>query len=108
MADLDPAHGTEPGKVRPVLVVQTDLLNRVHPSTVVLPLTTKIEPHGAPLRVRLAPGEAHLAAVSEIILDQIRAVDNRRFRRAVGAVTPRRMAEVERTMALLLDLPGAV
>jgi len=28
MADMSPRFGTEPGKARPVLVVQTDLLNR--------------------------------------------------------------------------------
>jgi hypothetical protein len=31
-ADLSPRRGTEPGKIRPVVVVQTDLLNGVHPS----------------------------------------------------------------------------
>jgi len=37
VANLDPRMGTEPGKVRPVVVVQTDLLNGTHPSTVVCP-----------------------------------------------------------------------
>lgn len=105
MADLDPARGTEPGKIRPVLVFQTDLLNHVHPSTVVLPLTTRLEPDGAPLRVRLAKGEAGLPADSEVIIDQIRAIDNRRLRRSLGAAPARRLAEVERAIAILLDLP---
>jgi mRNA-degrading endonuclease toxin of MazEF toxin-antitoxin module len=36
---------TEPGKMRPVLVIQTDLLNAArHPSTWVLPYTTKLTP----------------------------------------------------------------
>ncbi|MCX8489715.1 MAG: type II toxin-antitoxin system PemK/MazF family toxin [Cyclobacteriaceae bacterium] len=29
-------NGTEAGKVRPVIVVQTDLLNSEHPSTIIL------------------------------------------------------------------------
>jgi mRNA interferase MazF len=41
VADLNPRFGTEPGKIRSVVVVQTDALNRFHPSTVVCPLTTK-------------------------------------------------------------------
>ena len=42
-ADLNPPHGTESGEVRPVLVVQTNLLNEVgHASTVVLPCTTRL------------------------------------------------------------------
>ncbi|MBW2403836.1 MAG: type II toxin-antitoxin system PemK/MazF family toxin, partial [Deltaproteobacteria bacterium] len=43
IADLNPARGSEPGKHRPVLVVQTDLLNQAnHPSTWVLPCTTRL------------------------------------------------------------------
>ena len=42
LADLSPRLGTEPGKVRPVLVIQTDLLNEAeHPSTWVIPCTTR-------------------------------------------------------------------
>ena len=107
MADLEPARGTEPGKVRPVLAIQTDLLNGIHPSTVVLPLTTNLVPDGVPLRVRLFKGEAGLSADSEILVDQIRAIDNRRFRRALGAAPARCVAAMERSIAILLDLPGA-
>ena len=43
LADLSPRRGTEAGKLRPVLVVQNDLLNEVdHPSTWVLPCTTRL------------------------------------------------------------------
>ena len=42
LADLNPQKGTEPGKIRPVVVVQTDLLNNVHPRTMVCPITTKV------------------------------------------------------------------
>jgi len=43
LADLNPQIGTETGKVRPVLVIQTDLLNQIpHLSTIVCPLTTNI------------------------------------------------------------------
>ena len=104
MADLEPPRGTEPGKIRPVLVLQTDLLNRVHPSTVVLPLTTSLEPDGVPLRVRLSKGEGGLKADSEILIDQIRAIDNRRFRRELGAAPARCLKEIERNVSVLLDL----
>lgn len=41
MADLIPQIGTEPGKTRPVLVIQTNLLNKIpHPSTIVCPIQT--------------------------------------------------------------------
>ncbi len=41
-ADLSSRFGTEPGKIRPVLVIQTDLLNELdHASTWILPCTTR-------------------------------------------------------------------
>jgi len=43
LADLNPRSGSEPAKRRPVLVIQTDLLNEAeHPSTWVLPCTTRL------------------------------------------------------------------
>jgi mRNA interferase MazF len=43
VADLNPRMGTEAGKVRPVVVIQTDLLNEAgHPSTWVVPCTTRL------------------------------------------------------------------
>lgn len=60
LADLNPRRGTEPGKVGPVLVVQTDLLNAAHPSTIILPATTNVEPEAKHLRVHLRKGEGGL------------------------------------------------
>ncbi len=43
LANLDPTHGTEPGKTRPVLVVQAQaLLDANHPSALIIPLTTSL------------------------------------------------------------------
>ena len=54
IADLNPRIGTEPGKTRPVLVIQTDLLNKIpHPSTIICPITTNIEMEADILRVLL-------------------------------------------------------
>jgi len=86
LADLNPRMGTEPGKTRPVVVVQTDLLNNHHPSTIVCPLTTHIRIQSSILRVHLRRGEAGLTEKSDILVDQLRAIDNRRFLKRVGMV----------------------
>src|SRR4030095_13040431 len=85
-ADLNPPHGTEPGKTRPVVVIQTDLLNNSHPSTVVCPLTTNIERGAEILRVDLSKNEAGLKTKSSILVDQVRAIDNRRLKRKTGTI----------------------
>jgi len=80
LADLNPRRGTEPGKTRSVLVLQSDLLNRTgHPSTIVFPLTTRIVDDAEPLRVRVPAGTKGLIKRSDILIDQIRAIDNRRL-----------------------------
>ena len=87
LADLNPRFGTEPGKTRPVVVVQTDLLNNHHPSTIVCPLTTQIHPKSDVLRVHLRKGEAGITERSDIMVDQLRAIDNRRFFKKLGMIS---------------------
>jgi mRNA interferase MazF len=103
-ADLNPRHGTEPGKVRPVVVVQTDLLNGVgHPSTVVLPCTTQLTGESI-LRVHLPQGVAGNDTDCEVIVDQCRALDNRRLRRQLGRLPKIVMTELQEKLRHLLDL----
>ena len=55
LANLNPGKGSEPGKTRPVLIVQSQpLLDAGHPSTLVVPLTTKLIADAEPLRIRVA------------------------------------------------------
>jgi mRNA interferase MazF len=86
-ADLNPRLGTEPGKVRPVVVVQTDLLNAVHPSTIVCPITSQVKPEAEILRIHLARGEAGMVKPSDVMVDQVRAIDNRRFLKEIGELS---------------------
>lgn len=79
LADLDPRRGTEPGKTRPVLVVQAQaLLDAEHPSTLIIPLTTNLAEDAEPLRVRV-PAAGRLRQNSDLLVDQLRAIDHRRL-----------------------------
>jgi mRNA interferase MazF len=78
-ADLNPRQGTEPGKTRPVLIIQSQaLLNAGHPSTLVIPLTTKLVDAAEPLRIRI-PAAGRLPRPSDLLMDQMRAIDNGRL-----------------------------
>jgi mRNA interferase MazF len=62
-----------------VLVVQAQaLLVAGHPSTLVVPLTTNVVEGAEPLRLRV-PTSAGLSRASDLIIDQLRAIDNRRL-----------------------------
>ena len=102
IADLNPRMGTEPGKVRPIVVVQTDLLNGLHPSTVICPITTQVQPKAQYLRVHLAAGEGGLKKPSDILVDQIRAIDSRRFVKATGKISPRSLKKLMENLRILL------
>ncbi len=56
LTNLDPGFVTETGKTRPVLVVQTNLLNDVHPSVMICPITTNVKLERKILRVHLKIG----------------------------------------------------
>jgi mRNA interferase MazF len=80
LANLNPGKGSEPGKTRPVLIVQGQaLLDAEHPSTLVVPLTTKLIEDAEPLRIRVV-AQGHLKQDSDLLIDQLRAIDNRRLK----------------------------
>jgi mRNA interferase MazF len=103
-ADLNPQFGTEPGKLRPVLVIQSDLLNETgHPSTWVLPCTTRRVGENV-LRVPLPKGIAGNSQDCELMIDQSRTIDNRRFRRRLGLLPPPLLREVKDKLRALAEL----
>ena len=103
-ADLAPRSGTEPGKIRPVLVLQTDLLNRTsHPSTWILPCTTRLAGENI-LRVPLPRGIAGNRRECEVMIDRSRAIDNRRFRRLLGRLPASILHEVKEKLRTLGEL----
>lgn len=104
IADLEPQRGTETGKVRPVLVIQTNLLNNVHPSVIVCPVTTKVEKESEILRVHLKKGTANLKDESDIMIDQIRVIDKRRLLKRVGELPKDLHTVVKENIKVVLDI----
>ena len=105
IADLNPQIGTEPGKTRPVLVVQTNLLNAIpHPSTMVCPITTNIQKDSDILRVHLKKGTANLQENCDVMIDQIRAIDNTRLVKKVGNLPQEFIKKIKENIAILMDL----
>ena len=104
VANLDPRHGTETGKIRPVLIVQTDLLNSIHPSTLICPITTNVQPKSEVLRVHLKKGQAKVKEDCDIMIDQIRAIDNKRLIKKVGDLPNDLCDKVQENISIVLDI----
>ena len=102
LANLNPAKGTELGKVRPVVIVQTDLLNESHPSVIICPVTTNVLPESELLRVHLDKGQ--LEVVSDILVDQIRSIDKKRLISKLGELTRNQSDKLGENIKIVLDL----
>ena len=102
LANLNPGIGTESGKTRPVLIVQTDLLNNIHPSTLICPITTNVKLESHILRVHLKKGTAKVNC--DIMIDQLRAIDNKRLIKKMGELPDNISERVKENIKIVLDL----
>ena len=105
IADLNPRKGTEPGKKRPVLIWQDQaLLDVGHPSTVVIPLTTNLIDDAEPMRIRIRT-HASLKQDSDLLIDQIRSIDNARLTSGpIGQLTRAQIRKVSESLIAVLGM----
>ncbi len=104
-ANLNPQRGTEAGKKRPVLIIQSNFLNHNFlPSTLICPITTNVIENTNVLRVHLEKGTANLDQSSDIIIDQMRAIDNKRFIEKLGELPTDFIDDVKSNLKVVLDL----
>ena len=101
-ANLNPSRGTEPGKIRPVVIIQTDLLNNEHPSTLICPLTTHVIEEAEILRIHLK--KTQLKAKSDVLVDQIRAIDNRRLMKRISSLNFQQIEKLKENIRIMFDL----
>jgi mRNA interferase MazF len=50
-ANLIPVEGSEQGGIRPVLIISNNIMNRVSPITVVIPLTSQVKARSGPFNI---------------------------------------------------------
>lgn len=82
-ANLDPTIGSEINKTRPVVIVSDNLMNSALKTVVACPLTSSIhEAWRSRIQVTLR-GE-----ISEIAVDQIRALSKKRLLNRIGKLSP--------------------
>ncbi|MCB0649822.1 MAG: type II toxin-antitoxin system PemK/MazF family toxin [Saprospiraceae bacterium] len=104
LADLNPRFGTEAGKTRPVLIVQSDILNKIHPSSIICPITPHIKKGVSILRVNLKKETSGLKKESAIMIDQVRAIDNKRLLKKIGELPSSLQNKVVENLKIILDI----
>ncbi|MEO8381918.1 MAG: type II toxin-antitoxin system PemK/MazF family toxin [Acidobacteriota bacterium] len=104
-ADLPDPVASDPGGVRPVLLVQANAFNRSRIATVLaVVLTTNDRLGDLPGNVRLSPRETGLKQVSVANVSQIITADRTFLRQRIGRIGPDAMARVESGLRLVLGL----
>ena len=78
---LDPSEGHEIQKTRPCVVVSPDELNRHLRTVIVAPMTTKGRPYPTRVPIRFQRKDG------QIVLDQIRTIDETRLVRRLGKIS---------------------
>lgn len=96
LVNLNPVKkNNEMGKIRPVVVYQNNELNHSdYPTTIVLPLTTSLIDDAQPIRMRIEKRD-DLKQNSDIVITQIRAIDNDRFIEKLSTLTEKELKKVK-------------
>jgi mRNA interferase MazF len=105
VVDFNPRVKTKPGKLRPAVALQSDLVNQAgYPSAIVIPTTTRLVEAPGILRLRIKKGQGGLAHDSDLLLGQLIAVANESFRKEIGILPTPLMEELENRIRILLGL----
>jgi mRNA interferase MazF len=103
--DFNPRIKTKSAKLRPALVLQSDLVNEAgYPSTIVVPATTRTVENAGILRLRVKKGQGGLVRDSDLLLGQLIAVANESFRQEIGTLPGPLMEELENRIRIILSL----
>ena len=104
LAKLNPKKGDEVGKIRPVLIYQTNMLNDCgHTTTIVLPMSTLLIEDAYPLRYRIMKKD-NLKKESDVLCDQIRALDNKRIiPKVLTKLTLEEILEIDKQVRIILE-----
>jgi mRNA interferase MazF len=85
----------EMGKIRPVLVYQNNELNHNdYPTTIIIPLSTSLVDDAEPIRYRITSRDA-LDKDSDLVITQIRAIDNNRFIKKLATLSKNEMKKIK-------------
>lgn len=104
VTNLEPVKGSEQGGVRPVLIIQKDILNKYSPTTIIAPITSKVYTKEYPTNVIIKKEESKLNLDSTILLNQIKTIDKRRITKKISFIDNFTMNKVDMAIKISLGL----
>ncbi|NPA81109.1 MAG: type II toxin-antitoxin system PemK/MazF family toxin [Epsilonproteobacteria bacterium] len=96
LVNLNPVKkNNEMGKIRPAVIFQNnELIQNNYPTTIIIPLSTFLIDDAEPIRMRITKRDS-LEKDSDIVLTQIRAIDNSRFVKKIASLTNNEMQKLK-------------
>ncbi len=84
LTNLNPIKGHEQKGIRPVLIIQNDILNKNLSTTIIIPITSNLKAKDSLITWFLSKKESKLKKDSVMLLFQIRTIDKKRLIKKIG------------------------
>ena len=104
LAELSPVRGSEQAGTRPVLVLQTNAINRFTTTVLAVPFTTNLRRASLPSCIQVAAGEGGLSSESVALCHQLRVLDKTRLTKKLGDVSATTIEEIENCVLFTLGI----
>lgn len=105
MADISFDESQDIQKTLPVVVVQTNLLNKInHNSILICPITSIVKADSEILRVHLTKEIPGIVQDCDIMVDQVRTINFQRLKTRLGALPEETIQLLKSNIKIVLDL----
>ena len=104
LAELSPVRGSEQAGTRPVLVMQTNAINRFTTTVLVIPFTTNLRRASLPSCIQVSAGEGGLSSESVALCHQLRVLDKTRLTKRLGEVGAATLEKIETCVLFTLGI----
>jgi mRNA interferase MazF len=104
LANLNPKKGHEVGKTRPVVVIHSALIEGVLQTSIVCPITSQLS-SATLLRVHIPfqdTSTTGLTEPSDVIVDQIRSIDNQRLIQKLGELPQKQIDQLQKSLQTII------
>lgn len=103
LANLGKTVGSEERGIRPVLIVQNNLGNKYSPTTIIVPITSRIEKNSIPTHIRIKPF-GKMKYDGTIMAEQVKVIDKKRLMNRIEVLPEEYIDAVNRAIKIATNL----
>lgn len=103
LANLECGIGREQKGIRPVVIIQNDVGNRHSPTTIIAPVSSKIEKKHLPTHIQIHKRHG-INKESIVMLEQIRVIDKARLIEKIDILTEKEILMMNKAMLISVGI----